>query len=125
VRKSHVNSSRSGGSSSRGTSGLSASELEAVVSAKEYLQESAFSKQGLIDQLDSSAGSGFSANDATAAVDSLHVDWNAEAAKAAKQYLQTTSFSCQGLIQQLSSSAGSQFTAAQAQYGASKAGICS
>jgi hypothetical protein len=46
------------------------------------------SERGLIDQLDSSAGSGYSVNDATVAVDSLTVNWNAEAVQAAKEYLQ-------------------------------------
>lgn len=116
--------STSNGSASS-TSGLSASETQAVDSAKQYLQVSAFSRQGLIDQLDSAAGAQFSVNDATVAVDSLRVNWNTQAARAAKQYLQTSPFSCQALIQQLSSSAGSQFTFAQAQYGAARAGICS
>ena len=86
---------------------------------------SAFSKQGLIDQLSSSAGDGYSVQDATVAVDSLTVSWDAEAVQDAKQYLQTQPFSCQGMIEQLSSSAGENFTAAQAQYGATKAGLCS
>jgi hypothetical protein len=54
----------------------------------------------------------------------LNVDWNAEAVKSAKDYLQTQSFSCQGLVQQLSSSAGDQYTVAQAQYAATKVGLC-
>ncbi len=100
------------------------SEQNAVADAKQYLETSAFSKQGLIDQLDSSAGSGFSVSDATTAVDSLNVNWDSEAVQSAKQYLQTSAFSCQGMIQQLSSSAGSQFTQSQAQYGATKVGLC-
>lgn len=82
-----------------------------------------FSRQGLIDQLSSSAGEGYSVADATFAVDSLNVGWNALAV-AAKAYLKTSSFSCSGLVQQLSSSAGSQITDAQAQYGAKGAGSC-
>ena len=85
---------------------------------------SGFSRQGLIDQLSSSAGNGYSVSDATVVVDSLHVDWNAQAARSAKDYLQTSPFSCQGLIEQLSSSAGGQFTVAQAQYAATKVGLC-
>jgi Host cell surface-exposed lipoprotein len=103
---------------------MSSSQQQAVDSAKQYLETSAFSKQGLIDQLDSSAGGGFSASDATAAVDSLNTNWNSEAVQSAKQYLQTSSFSCQDLTQQLSSSAGAGFTPAQATYGATKAGAC-
>jgi short-subunit dehydrogenase len=106
-------------------SNLTVSQQNAVAAAKQYLQTSAFSKQGLIDQLDSSAGDGYSVNDATMAVDSLTVNWDSEAAQAAKQYLQISAFSCQGMIQQLSSSAGDQYTQAQAQYGATKVGLCS
>jgi ribosomal protein L3 len=99
-------------------------QQNAVHAAQDYLSTSPFSKQGLIDQLSSSAGDGYSVQDATAAVDSLTVDWNAEAVKAAKDYLQTSPFSCQAMIDQLSSSAGDGYTAAQAQYGATKVGLC-
>lgn len=85
---------------------------------------SGFSQQGLIDQLSSSAGSGYSLHDATVAVDSLPVDWNAQAVRSAKDYLHMSPFSCQGLVQQLDSSAGSQYTEAQAQYAATKVGLC-
>ena len=69
-----------------------------MAEAKQYLSTQAFSQQGLIDQLDSSAGGGYSVNDATVAVDSLTVDWNAEAVQAAKEYLKTQPFSCTDLI---------------------------
>jgi len=95
-----------------------------VREANQYLSTQAFSQQGLIDQLDSSAGSGYSVNDATVAVDSLTVDWNAEAVQAAKEYLKTQAFSCSDLIQQLDSSAGDQYTVAQATYGAQQAEGC-
>jgi hypothetical protein len=84
----------------------------------------AFSRDGLIDQLSSSAGDGYDVADATVAVDSLTVDWNAQAAKAAAQYLSMMGFSCSGLIEQLSSSAGDQYTRAQAEFGARQAGAC-
>jgi hypothetical protein len=103
---------------------LTTSQQNAVAAAKEYLSMSGFSRQGLIDQLSSSAGNGYPVRDAKVAVDSLRVDWNAEALKSAKNYLRASSFSCQGLIEQLSSSAGEQFTVAQAQYAAHKAGLC-
>ena len=121
----------SSGSSGSGNSGstapsssLTISQQNAVASAKGYLSTSGFSRQGLIDQLSSSAGEGYPVGDATVAVDSLNVDWNAQAVRSAKSYLQTSSFSCQGLIDQLSSSAGEQFTVAQAQYAANKVGLC-
>ena len=91
---------------------------------RDYLSTQAFSYQGLIDQLDSSYGDGYSVADATAAVNSLSVDWNAEAAQSAKDYLSTQAFSCNGLIQQLSSSYGDKYTIAQATYGAHQAGAC-
>ena len=104
---------------------LTEQEQQAVASAKQYLSlGSGFSQQGLIDQLDSAAGSGFSVNDATVAVDSLNENWNAQAVLSAKGYLHTQPFSCSDLIQQLDSSAGSQFTVAQATYGATQAGAC-
>ena len=50
---------------------LTQQQQSAVEEANQYLSTQAFSQQGLIDQLDSSAGSGYSVNDATVAVDSL------------------------------------------------------
>ena len=92
--------------------------------AQQYLSTQGFSQQGLIDQLDSPYGGGYSVNDATVAVDSLTVDWNAEAVQSAKEYLATQPFSCSDLINQLDSPYGSQFTVAQATYGAQQAGDC-
>ena len=83
----------------------------------------AFSRQGLIDQLSSGYGEGFSVADATWAVDHLTVDWNAQAARAAKEYLSMQSFSHAGLVEQLSSPYGEKFTRAQAEYGVSQAGL--
>ena len=85
---------------------------------------SGFSRQGLIDQLSSEYGDQFSVQDATAAVDSLHVDWNAQAVRSAQSYLEMSGFSCQGLIDQLSSPYGDKYTVDQATYGARQAGIC-
>jgi hypothetical protein len=106
------------------SSNLTTSQRNAVKAAQDYLSTSAFSKQGLIGQLSSSAGDGYPVQDATVAVDGLNVDWTAQAVKSAKDYLQTSSFSCQGMTQQLSSSAGEKYTAAQAQYAATKVGLC-
>lgn len=83
-----------------------------------------FSRDGLIEQLSSDAGEGYSVLDATVAVDSLDVDWNENAVRSAKQYLDMTGFSCKGLIEQLSSSAGEKYTVEQATYGAHQAGAC-
>ncbi|ASL39330.1 MULTISPECIES: Ltp family lipoprotein [Acetobacter] len=103
---------------------LTAAQNNAVRSAKNYLDMSGFSRAGLIQQLSSDAGDGYSVSDATIAVDSLTVDWNENAVRSAKQYLEMSGFSCKGLIQQLSSSAGEKYTVSQATYGARQAGAC-
>lgn len=100
------------------------SKENAVRSAQQYLSISGFSRVGLIHQLSADAGDGYDIADATAAVDSLNVDWNAQAVRSAKQYLSISGFSCKGLIHQLSSSAGDGYTTSQAAYGAKQAGAC-
>jgi len=117
-----------GGKSAKGESaeadGLTRSQKNAVRSAKQYLSMAGFSRSGLIQQLSSDAGDGYSVTDASAAVDFLNVDWNEQAVRSAKQYLSIQGFSCKGLIEQLSSSAGDQYTVSQATYGARQAGAC-
>lgn len=103
---------------------LTGPQQNAVRSAQSYLSMTAFSRDGLIRQLSSSFGDGYEVADATVALDSLSVDWNAQAERSARQYLQMMGFSCQGLIQQLSSSAGELFTMEQATHGARAAGAC-
>jgi len=105
-------------------SSLTRPQRNAARSATAYLNMSGFSRRGLIQQLSSDAGDKFSVEDATAAVDSLNVDWNTQAARSAAAYLNMSGFSCQGLIQQLSSDAGDKYTNGQATYGATQAGIC-
>jgi hypothetical protein len=95
------------------------SQQQAVRKAGDYLEYTAFSRSGLINQLASFEG--FSTEDATFAVDSLTVDWNEQAAKKAKDYLEYTAFSRNGLINQLVSFEG--FTPAQAAYGVSTTGL--
>ena len=97
---------------------------QARSSAESYLDISGFSRAGLIRQLSSQAGDGYPKDVATQAVDSLHIDWNAEAVKSAQSYLDMQSFSCSGLINQLSSSAGDGYTKAQATYGAHQTAAC-
>lgn len=94
-----------------------ASQRNGVRSAKGYLDYSAFSRQGLIEQLEYE---GFSTADVTLAVDSIAVDWNVQAAKAAKAYLDYSGFSRSGLIDQLEYEG---YTPAQAAYGATAAGL--
>jgi hypothetical protein len=99
-------------------------DAQAVDAASGYLSEGqGFSQQGLVQQLTSSAGSGFTEAQAEYAISSVHPDWDAQAVDAAKGYMQMGGFSEASLIQQLTSSAGSGFTQAQAEYAASQVGL--
>jgi hypothetical protein len=71
------------------------SQENAIRSAQQYLDYTAFSAQGLVDQL---IYEQFSADDANFAVFMLGADWNEQAAKSAAQYLDYTAFSCGSLI---------------------------
>ena len=90
-------------------------QTSAVAKAKEYLSIMAFSRAGLIDQLEYE---GFSTADATYAVTEVEaqgaVDWNEQAAQKARDYRSMTAFSRQGLIEQLEYEG---FTSTQATYG--------
>lgn len=103
---------------------LTGPQKNAVRSANSYLSMTGFSRDGLIAQLSSPYSDGYSVADATAAVNSLSVDWNEQAARSAQQYLSMMGFSCNGLIEQLSSDAGDKYTNSQASYGARQAGAC-
>jgi hypothetical protein len=99
-------------------------QQQAVDSAQSYLSEGqGFSEQGLIQQLTSSAGNGFTPAQAEYAISHLQPDWDTQAVDAAKGYMQMGGFSHASLIEQLTSSAGSGFTQAQAEYAASKVGL--
>ncbi len=74
------------------------SQKNAVNKAKDYLDFTAFSKSGLIEQL---KFEGFSNEDATYAVNKIDVDWKEQAVKKAKEYLDFMAFSRSGLIEQL------------------------
>lgn len=82
-----------------------------------------FSRQGLIEQLSSPYGEGYSIEDATYGVDATNTDWNAQACLSAKSYLDFQPFSRAGLIDQLSSSYGEGFTPEEAEYGVTCAGL--
>jgi hypothetical protein len=96
-----------------------ASQQNAVPKAQDYLNYTAFSRQGLITQLVNEEQ--FSTDDATYAVDSLNVDWNKQAARKAKDYLNYTAFSHDGLLNQLIEE--EKFTPSQAAYGVAAAGL--
>ena len=105
------------------SSGGTISQENARLSAENYLDTGAFSRTGLISQLSSEFGDGFSKADAIYAVDHIDVDWNEQAAKSAKNYLDINAFSRKGLIEQLSSEYGDGFTHAQAVYGVNQTGL--
>lgn len=93
------------------------SQRNAVRSAKSYLGYSAFSRSGLIKQLEYEK---FSNSDAVYGVDNSGVDWYKQAVKSAMQYMDYSSFSRDSLIDQLKYEG---FTQAQAEYGASAVGF--
>jgi len=100
------------GGGSGGSRDLTTAQREAAETAVSYLDTMAFSRTGLIDQLEYE---GYSKKDAAAAVDTLTVDWKEQAALKAESYLDTSSFSEAGLIDQLEFEG---FTRAQAEFGA-------
>lgn len=93
------------------------SQQNALREAGSYLKFSAFSRSGLIGQLEYEK---YSLEDATWAVDRVKVDWNEQAAKSAESYLKFTSFSRSGLVDQLLYEG---FSPEQAEYGVSKTGL--
>lgn len=102
---------------------MTPSQENALKSAQNYIDIMPFSKEGLIQQLSSSAGDGYSKADATFAANKVDADWNAEALEAAEGYQELMPMSRDGLIQQLTSSAGDKFTREQAVYAVDKLGL--
>jgi hypothetical protein len=104
---------------------LTDSQQQAVESAQGYLSDGqGFSYKGLLQQLTSSYGEGFSKSDAKFAIRYLHPDWDQQAVESARGYMADgQGFSRAGLIQQLTSSYGEGFTEAQAEYAAAKVGL--
>lgn len=93
------------------------SQKQAIAKAEEYLDYTAFSREGLIEQL---VYEQFSTEDATFAVDHITVDWNEQAVAKAKEYLDYSAFSRGGLIDQLRYEG---FTREQAEFGVTGAGL--
>lgn len=91
-------------------------ERRALEKAYDYLEYTAFSYTGLIEQLEFE---GFSNSEATYAADNCEADWNEQAALKAQQYLEYSSFSRSGLIEQLEFEG---FTHSQAEYGVTQNG---
>lgn len=91
-------------------------QKNALSTAKSYLDFTAFSYSGLIEQLEFE---GYSNEAATYAVDNCGADWNEQAAKMAQSYMDYMSFSRSGLIEQLIYEG---FSNEQAEYGVSSIG---
>ncbi len=95
-------------------------QQQVLDAAESYLTDGqGFSKAGLLDQLTSSYGEGFSRRLAAFALSHLRVNWNRQAVLSAEGYLRSgQGFSYNGLVDQLESPYGEHFTPAQARYGA-------
>lgn len=109
-------SSSQGGSTGGNSANMTTGQKNALAKAKDYLSIMAFSRSGLIKQLEYEK---FSTEDATFAADNCGANWNEQAAKKAQDYIDMMSFSRQGLIDQLKYEG---FTQAQAEYGVSAVG---
>ncbi len=94
-----------------------AGERNARRKAEDYLAFTAFSRSGLIEQLEFE---GFMREQAIYGVDAMDVDWNEQAAKKAEDYLSFSAFSRSGLIEQLEFEG---FTRSEAEYGVSTTGL--
>ena len=105
-----TSSSSSNSSSSSEAPKVSREFKNALGKAGDYLAYSAFSKEGLFEQL---KFEGFPDDAARYAVDTIKTDWNEQALKKAKDYLEFSNFSDQGLYDQL---IFEKFTEAEVQY---------
>lgn len=95
----------------------SVSQRNARLKGAQYLGFLAFSRPGLIKQLQFE---GFSLPDATYGTDVQNANWLAQAARKARQYLDTQPFSRDGLIRQLEFEG---FTRAEAEHGVRSVGL--
>jgi hypothetical protein len=102
-------------------SDITPAQENALESAESYLDYSAFSKVGLVNQLTSSI-EGYDKADAKWAVAQLDVNWNEQAARSAESYLEYSSFSRDGMINQLTASIEG-YTKAQATYAVDTLGL--
>lgn len=93
-----------------------AGQINAVKQAQSYLSISAFSHDGLVEQLEYEK---FTNAQAVYGADNCGANWNEQAAKSAQSYLDISSFSRSGLIEQLEYEG---FTSAQAEYGVDNCG---
>ena len=89
-------------------------EKNALKTAKQYLEYTPFSYEGLVKQLEYE---GYTHSQAVYGADHCGANWKQEAVAMAKRYLEVSSFSYQGLIDQLEYEG---FTHEQAVYGADR-----
>ena len=75
--------------------GPTVEQNNALAAAANYLASTAFSRQGLIDQLEID---GFEASVAIFAVDNIEVDWNEQCYKKAGDYVSDPEFSVESLM---------------------------
>lgn len=87
-------------------------EKNAVTKAKSYIKYSAFSHDGLVEQLEYNK---YTHEEAVYGADNCGANWDEQATKKAKSYIKYTAFSLDGLVEQLEYN---KFTSKQAQYGA-------
>lgn len=98
-------------------SGYTVAQQNAIRTAQSYLDYTAFSRKGLIEQLEYE---GYTKADATLAVHALDVNWKQQAALMAANYLDYTSSSRKGLIERLEYEG---FSYDQAVYGMNQVGL--
>lgn len=96
---------------------LSTSQKNAIRSAETYISLMPFSPSSLAEQLQFE---GYSAEEASYAVDALDVNWDEQAVKSAEAYLLVSAFSRDGLIAQLEFGG---FSAEQAAAAATSVGL--
>ena len=79
-------------------SSMTLGQSNALKKARQYIESSAFSYQGLVEQLEFE---GYEHADAVYGAENCGADWQEQANKKAKQYLDSSAFSYNGLIEQL------------------------
>lgn len=125
IKDSASSSADSGSSSSSASSSANASssstptvsQQNAVKKAKSYLNYTAFSYEGLVEQLEYE---GFPHSDAVYGAEHSGADWMIQAERKAKSYMDYSAFSRKGLIDQLEYEG---FTSDQAAHGADSVGL--
>lgn len=95
---------------------VSTEYISALVKAELYGTTMDMSKKGIYDQLTSEYGEKFSKESAKYAVDTIKIDYNANALKKAEMYQKEMSMSPSAIYDQLISEYGEKFTVAEAKY---------